>query len=281
MTDQPPTLAAALAELQTQLPHIGKTATAQYGKYADLADVSREMLPLMGKLGLSFIARPTLNENGQFVLLWSLLHVSGDHESGQYPLPGMDKGPQALGSAITYARRYTLCAVTGVSADDDDDGAAAEDAPREAANGGRWMNRRPDAPPKALQDKRTPARTTGSEHEQLRTGTVEATPDDRPAKRARGQAPEGDPWLDQPPGTFGETPPEDRHGSIDGRQRSILMAHLGKLRRDERLGKLAGMAGREVESTNDLSWVEADRAIKAIEAEQKAAEQDAAAEATP
>jgi ribosomal protein S20 len=52
------------------------------------------------------------------------LHTSGEKVSGEYPLP-TGGSPQALGSAITYARRYCLCAVTGVAADDDDDGAAA------------------------------------------------------------------------------------------------------------------------------------------------------------
>ena len=59
------------------------------------------------------------------MLAYKLLHVSGDHEAGEYPLPTSGT-PQAIGSAITYARRYTLVAVTGLAPEDDDDGAAAE-----------------------------------------------------------------------------------------------------------------------------------------------------------
>jgi hypothetical protein len=131
---------AALADLQTQLPHIAKDNTAkvptktgggyQY-KYADLAQISREVLPLMGKLGLSFTSRPTLTGDGRLVLVYELRHISGEIIEGAYPLP--DRGsPQEVGGAITYARRYCLCAVTGVAPDDDDEDAVlAEHAARQ------------------------------------------------------------------------------------------------------------------------------------------------------
>jgi len=133
------TLAAALAELQTKLPRIGKDKKAKVRTktgadytydYANLATVSREILPLLGEFGLSFTARPTLRDDGKFVLAYSLLHVSGEREDGVYPLPSGGT-PQEIGSAITYARRYCLCAVTGAAPDDDDDDAqAAEKAAR-------------------------------------------------------------------------------------------------------------------------------------------------------
>lgn len=128
-------MAAALARLQTQLPRITKELTArvksertgaQYSyTYADLAAVSQAVLPLLGGLGLSFTARPTLREDGRFVLAYELAHTSGESKGGEYPLP--DPGrvtPQEIGGHITYARRYCLCAVTGAAPDDDDDDAA-------------------------------------------------------------------------------------------------------------------------------------------------------------
>ncbi len=132
-TETSATLAAALAELQTQLPAISKDLTANVGSYrysyADLAMISREVLPILGKLGLSFTSCPTLRD-GRFVLAYQLLHSSGAGISGLYPLP--EKGsPQEIGGAITYARRYCLCAVTGVAPEDDDnDAALAEKAAR-------------------------------------------------------------------------------------------------------------------------------------------------------
>ena len=133
-----PKLNEALAAVQRVLPRIDKGKTAEVptkngGKYtysyADLADVSAQILPLLGANGLSFTSWPTLTAN-RFVLRYELLHSSGESKTGEYPLP-IDASAQALGSAITYARRYTLCAVTGVAPDDDDDAAAA-DAKRQA-----------------------------------------------------------------------------------------------------------------------------------------------------
>jgi hypothetical protein len=138
-------LAAALAELQTHLPQIRKDQTGKVegttkeGKafsytysYADLSGISEAIMPLLGKLGLSFIAKPTLNSEGKFVLAYALLHESGEREDGAYPLTGST--PQQIGSAITYGRRYCLCAITGVAPEDDDDGARAAGAQAEEAS---------------------------------------------------------------------------------------------------------------------------------------------------
>lgn len=136
-------LPEALAVLMTKLPRIEKANEAKVPtktggsysyNYADLAQVSRAILPILGELGLSFTARPTMS-SGQFVLAYRLLHVSGEDDKGEYPLPTTGT-PQAMGAAITYARRYCLCAVTGVAPEDDDDGAAAQaEAERNRGNG--------------------------------------------------------------------------------------------------------------------------------------------------
>jgi hypothetical protein len=131
MSTEAPSLAAALAAVQRKLPDVRKAETAHVRsdkgnysyRYATLPDITKAVLPLLGENGLAWITRPTLVDD-RFVLVYELLHISGEKVSGEYPLP-TGGSPQALGSAITYARRYCLCAVTGVAADDDDDGAAA------------------------------------------------------------------------------------------------------------------------------------------------------------
>lgn len=134
-------LAQALATLMTKLPEIKKVSEAKVETkgggsykytYADLAQISRVLLPILGECGLSFIAKPTMTDDGRMVLAYKLLHTSGASEDGQYPLP-TGGTPQSMGSAITYARRYCLCAVTGVAPEDDDDGAAAEAEARRPA----------------------------------------------------------------------------------------------------------------------------------------------------
>lgn len=125
------TLAAALAAFQAALPAVKKSATGQVPgnrtyKYADLGDVTAAVLPALAQHGLSWMAMPAYTEHGQFVLRYELLHTSGESRTGEYPLPEGD--PQKIGSALTYARRYTLCSATGVVADEDDDGRAASGA---------------------------------------------------------------------------------------------------------------------------------------------------------
>jgi hypothetical protein len=125
-------LASALAQVQTQLPKVGKSSTAKVGQYsysyADLASIHNVVLPLLGQHGLAWMTMPTFNDDGMFVLRYELLHVSGECRVGHYPLPASTSKAQELGSAITYGRRYCLSSVIGIAPDDDDDGAAAQKA---------------------------------------------------------------------------------------------------------------------------------------------------------
>lgn len=126
-------LSQAVAAFQAELPRVRKGSTAVVTSekakykytYADLAELSPLVLPLLAKNDLCWVTRPTLTEDGRFVLEYSLLHAAGGSITGRYPLPDPRSSPQILGSAITYARRYALLAVTGVAPDDDDDDAAA------------------------------------------------------------------------------------------------------------------------------------------------------------
>lgn len=145
MTDRPSSLAEALAAFQADLPNVHKNSEVDTGryiaKYADLATISAAVLPKLGALGLSWINRATRAEDGSFVLAYTLLHSSGERMDGEFPLPDPIKvTPQQIGSAITYARRYSLCAVVGVAPDEDDDGVAASDtkaSPAKKAQRGR------------------------------------------------------------------------------------------------------------------------------------------------
>ncbi len=125
------TLTAALAAVQADLPIVGKDQKAivksdkgNYTyKYANLASVSAAILPLLSKHGLAWTTLPTFDDAGRFVLRYELRHISGELLAGSYPLPSTTR-PQEMGSAITYARRYALCAMTGVAPEEDDDNAS-------------------------------------------------------------------------------------------------------------------------------------------------------------
>lgn len=130
MTD-PKSLDEALRLLQADPPVLLKDKKGQVGnqktKYADLVQVNAVVLSKLNSLGVIYKTKPTLrDEEPRFVLEYSLKHVpSGTEETGQYPLK-LSENPMQMGSAITYARRYVLLAITGIAAEDeDDDGQAA------------------------------------------------------------------------------------------------------------------------------------------------------------
>jgi ERF superfamily len=245
------TLAEALAALQARLPRVAKTADAQYGKYADLTVVSEALMPVMSELGLSFTGCPTVRDDGKFVLAYALHHTSGEGLEGFYPLPTSGT-PQQVGSAITYARRYTLCAVTGLApGGDDDDGQGAEQEHQQRLR-----------QPVSAQD-RERAKTT---HLKART-----------LRLARAQ--EEDPWAQDAP-VDGQRaaelrgrleredslpPPEQQPGSSNPKQHQqlgILYGQIGITERASRLADMTDRLGREIGSAKDLSYAEAESAIR-------------------
>lgn len=121
-------LAEALAKAQGSYPEIPKTKTANVGsysyKYAGLADILNGTRKALSVNHLSVTQLITSSEKGQF-LTSRLLHSSGQWVESNYELP-RGRSPQAFGSELTYARRYSLCALIGVEGDEDDDGKGAE-----------------------------------------------------------------------------------------------------------------------------------------------------------
>ena len=250
--------------------------------------MSAALLPVMAALGLSFIARPTMIY-GQFMLAYELLHVSGDQITGDYPLPDPSRlGPQDLGKAITYARRYALCAVTGLAPGGDDDDAQAAQAaaparkPRNvpdaqlAAEGRMTRAQAGEHDQLAADTKRQPARATrarpaGHEPSQWdRTGPVDpqtgerdnehVTPDR--ARRIREESEQaGIPDHD----------PEDKPGSIGPGQRRAIEAQLGMLGYDskDRAGRHAEAAALlgldQLGSMSDLSMTQAADLIRRLQ----------------
>lgn len=295
-------LAAALARVQALIPRIKKAETGKIegttkeGKhysyeysYADLAGVSAAILPLLGANGLSFTSWPTMRD-GRLVLAYYLLHESGESMSGEYPLRGGT--PQATGSEITYARRYALCAVTGVAPDDDDDAAAAQAeqsrfqpaqqagpavppdiaAAREKVKGAwsvsfdigdgwvgecaeyyrRWTDGRVLADADAAELRRFAAHLSS-----LPQAVAGDNPADVPAASSEGEKPEavtGGPKLTAPQRT----------------KINAIMTRLYGKDRQARLGALSALVGRTVESSSDLTQREAHAVIDELEAAEKA-----------
>lgn len=129
-------LASALSKAQAEMRGAIKDSTNPHFKnsYADLSSVWDAVREPLTKNGLSVIQTPTLNEYGT-VLVTILAHESGESVSSSIPLTVKDGANymQALGSAISYARRYSLAAITGCVQVDDDGEAAVAPVPSKTA----------------------------------------------------------------------------------------------------------------------------------------------------
>lgn len=116
---------AALAKAQAQMKvaPFNKVNPHFKNKYADLTAVIDAVRKPLNDNGIAF-TQMTENHGGAICLVTRFLHSSGQWMSGEYPLPA-NVSPQQLGSALTYAKRYSLAAMAGISSDEDDDAEGA------------------------------------------------------------------------------------------------------------------------------------------------------------
>lgn len=121
---------AALIEVQRELKPAVKDAQNPHFKsaYADLGSVYEACRDALAKHGFAWTCETEL---GDPVILHSLLiHKSGEEISMSLPLLNTKKDMQGLGSALTYARRYSLMSLVGICPEDDDgNGASGKSTP--------------------------------------------------------------------------------------------------------------------------------------------------------
>jgi hypothetical protein len=123
-------LAAAIVAAQGELANPPKSKTVHAGAkkyaFAPLPEIIEAVRPVLKKHGLAVLQLVRGHE-----LETRLMHTSGEWIGATYALP-TNADSQAMGSAITYARRYSLCGILGIAADDDEDAQAATDAEQQA-----------------------------------------------------------------------------------------------------------------------------------------------------
>jgi hypothetical protein len=114
-------LATALNKAQAEMSGAKKKAVnPHYNKaYSNMNDVVDAVRIPFCDNGLSYSQFP-LFENGCVGVETILMHESGEWISSVLMLPMVKQDPQAAGSAITYARRYSLQSIAGIPSEDDD-----------------------------------------------------------------------------------------------------------------------------------------------------------------
>lgn len=119
-------IGAALAKAQGEITGALKDSANPFfkSKYADLASCWDACRSALSKNGLAVVQLPSI-AGERLVLETRLIHESGQSISSFVPVNPKDETPQAMGSALTYARRYGLTAMVGVAQIDDDGNSAS------------------------------------------------------------------------------------------------------------------------------------------------------------
>ena len=129
-------LASVMAEIKNPI----KNAVNPHFKnrYSTLDVICDEVRAVCAKHGMAIVQTPTTvfdgttgSDKSAFVLRAIAIADGEEKVLGDYPIRPTKDDPQGIGSAITYARRYQLCALLNIAAEDDDDGNTAS-APAQA-----------------------------------------------------------------------------------------------------------------------------------------------------
>jgi hypothetical protein len=116
-------LIAAMIALQSEVEDAPKTSKAHNYNYADLGSILKMVRPLLAKHGLCVLQ--TSSGDQDFITVSTrLCHTSGEFIEDSLTMRvqesrGMSHA-QSAGSVITYARRYALATVLGITQVDDD-----------------------------------------------------------------------------------------------------------------------------------------------------------------
>lgn len=100
-------------------------------KYVPLENIAEVIDEVAPKHGLAYLQEAFTTDTGQTGVVTRLVHESGEfYETEPLVLNADKNNAQGQGSVITYARRYQLASLFGITSDEDDDGnKASENAP--------------------------------------------------------------------------------------------------------------------------------------------------------
>ena len=125
-------IAMALVKAQKAFGPALKSSTNPHfrSRYADLSACVEAVIDALNNNGIALIQKNYPSDNGVIVETM-FLHESGEFlECGKLHVPSVKHDAQGFGSALTYARRYSLMAACGIAPEDDDGNAATKSAPK-------------------------------------------------------------------------------------------------------------------------------------------------------
>lgn len=121
---------ADLAAMQAELPLVAKKGTGHNkARYAKLEDINEAIRPTLQKYGFAVTFR-IKQKDAHLQVTAILSHKMGHSEETELVLPLDDSGSkndvQAVGSTVSYGKRYAVCALLNISTGDDTDGNAPQ-----------------------------------------------------------------------------------------------------------------------------------------------------------
>lgn len=136
---------AAFAKLQQALPTVLEKGKTNNGHYARLEDIIETVRPILGEHGFSLSHRTEWPDKTQVKVIGILTHEQGfSRESeflGSADTSGNKNAIQALGSAVSYGRRYTTKDLLNiVTKHEDDDGRKADTKTVEPEGYEKWVD---------------------------------------------------------------------------------------------------------------------------------------------
>jgi len=120
------TINASLVKALSELTNLAKDKVNPHFKsrFTSLDAILDATRPVLAKHGLALSQEPVF-EDGMAGVVTRIIHTSGESRESKLILPLRDQSAQGVGSAISYARRYSAAAVLGIASDEDDDGQQA------------------------------------------------------------------------------------------------------------------------------------------------------------
>ena len=125
-------IATALVKAQRAFGPALKSSTNPHFKsrYADLAAVVEAVIDALNINGIALIQHTYECQDGVIVET-VFVHESGEvYSAGRLHVPASKHDPQGYGSALSYARRYSLMTACAVAPEDDDGNAASKQDPK-------------------------------------------------------------------------------------------------------------------------------------------------------
>ena len=146
-------IAAALVKAQKEFGPALKTSTNPHfrSRYADLSACIEAVIDALNSNGI-YLMQLTDEHDGGVKVSTTFIHESGEQLSGgTLFMPASKHDAQGFGSALSYARRYSLMAACGIAPEEDDGNHATKTAPVAAPKVmPKPVAKAPEAPPANL-----------------------------------------------------------------------------------------------------------------------------------